>query len=67
MADTLKVIELLAESNKGWEHAVETAVAKAGLTLHNIKSVYVENFSAEVVKNKVTAYRVNVKISFLLD
>ena len=63
----VKVIEILAQSEKGWEDAVNEAVAEASKTVDNIKSVYVKEFQTEVENNKVTAYRVNCKISFLVQ
>jgi dodecin len=67
MADVLKVIEVLAESPKSWEDATGEALKKASKTLKNIRSIYIENFEAKVDRNKIVAYRVNAKISFLLD
>lgn len=63
----VKVIEILAQSEKGWEDAVNEAVAEASKTVDNIKSVYVKEFQTDVENNKVTAYRVNCKISFLVQ
>lgn len=63
----LKVIEILAKSNKSWEEAVQSAVDDASKSVKNIKSVYVKDLSAEVDNNKVVAYRVNVKITFEVE
>ncbi len=60
----LKVIELLASSPVSWEDATANAVKVAAKTVKEIRSVYVKDHSAVVVKNKITEYRVNVKISF---
>jgi flavin-binding protein dodecin len=63
----LKVIEVLAESDKSWEDAAQQAVSKTVKTVHNVKSIYVENFEATVDNGKLKRYRVNAKISFMLD
>ena len=63
----LKVIELLAESKKSWEDATQNAVTEASKTIRNIRSVYVENLTAEVNKGKITHWRINCKISFEMD
>jgi dodecin len=63
----VKVIEILAQSDKGWEDAVQVAVREAAKTVRNIKSVYVEEFQAVVENDRITSYRVNVKISFGID
>lgn len=67
MANVIKVIEVLAESPKSWEDAANEALKKAGKTLKNIRSIYIKEFEARVDRNKITEYRINAKISFLLD
>ena len=67
MPDMLKVIEVLAESEKSWEDATAEAVKRAAKTLKNIRSIYIENFEAKVEGNRVVRYRVNGKISFVLE
>jgi len=64
----LKVIELLANSDKSWEDAVQNAVAHASKTIRKIRSVNVSNMSVVVGdEGKVTEYRLNVKITFEVD
>jgi dodecin len=60
----LKVIEILASSPVSWEDATASAVKQAAKTVKEIRSVYVQDQSAVVVKNKITEYRVTVKITF---
>lgn len=67
MSNVLKVIEVLAESEKSWEDAAAQAVTRAAKTLHGIKSIYIKNFEAKVENNKITKYRINAHISFQLD
>lgn len=63
----LKVLELLANSTKSWEDAAQQAVTEAGKTLHNIRSVYIQDQSAQVAENKIVEYRVTVKLTFEVD
>ena len=63
----LKVIEVLAESNQSWEDAAKQAIADAAKTVRNIKSIWIENFEATVDGDKITLYRINAKISFILE
>jgi len=63
----LKVIEVLAQSTKSWEDAAQGAVATASKSVRNIKSIYVENLEAAVTNGKIENYRINAKISFVLD
>lgn len=44
----IKVIELLAQSDKSWEDATKVAVEEAARTVRNIKSVYIKDFQALV-------------------
>lgn len=60
----LKVIEILANSNKSWEDAAHQAVAEASKSVKNIKSVYINEQSATVADGKIENYRVNVKVTF---
>ncbi len=60
----LKVIEIMASSPNSWEDATNAAVKTAGKTVKGIRSVYVKDMSAVVEKNKISEYRVNLKISF---
>jgi len=60
----IKVVEIMADSKKSWEDATARAVARAGKSVKNIKSAYVQSQSVVVTNNKVTAYRVNVKVTF---
>ena len=60
----LKVIEILAKSDKSWEDAAQMAVKEASRSVKNIKSVYIKEMSAEVDNNNVVGYRVNAKITF---
>lgn len=67
MPNVVKVIEILAESPKGWEDAAAVAVSKAAETMHGIKSIYIKDFQAEVENNKIVNYRITAKLTFLLD
>ncbi|NJM78775.1 MAG: dodecin domain-containing protein [Flavobacterium sp.] len=63
----LKVIEVLSNSEKSWEDATKKAVEKASKSLKNIRSVYVQDQSAQVKDGVVTEFRVNLKVTFELD
>lgn len=63
----VKVIEILAESKISWEDATKEAVKEVAKTIKNIQSVYVESFQAVVKDNEITKYRVDVKVSFIVE
>ena len=61
-----KVIEVIAEG-KTIELAVDAAVNEASDSVRNIKSIFIEGIQALVDDSKVTKYRVNVKVTFVVD
>lgn len=63
----LKVIEVLAQSDKSWEDAAQNAVKVASESVRDIKSIYIKNMEATVEGNAITEYRINAKVSFLLE
>lgn len=60
----LKVIEILANSNKSWEDAAQNAVTHAAKSVKNIRSVYINEQTAVVSGDQIKEYRVNAKITF---
>ena len=60
----LKVIELMASSEKSWEDAAQSAVKMASKTINGIRSVYIQDMSGVVKGDKIVEYRVNAKVSF---
>ena len=60
----LKVIEILSNSEKSWEDATAKAVKKASESVKNIKSAYVQEQYAVVEGDRVSEYRINLKITF---
>jgi flavin-binding protein dodecin len=67
MASIVKVVELISESPNSWEDAASMAITKASKTIHGIRSLYVKDFEAKVENDKIVAYRVIAKVSFVLD
>jgi hypothetical protein len=62
-----KVIEILAESDISWEEAAKDAVKEATKTVKNIQSVYIKGFQAIVKDNQIDKFRVDAKITFIVD
>ena len=63
----VKVIELLGESEQSWEDATKQVVAEATKTLRGVTSVYIKEFQATVENDRVKNFRVNAKVSFVLE
>ncbi len=62
-----KVIELTAESSESFEDAIRQGVAKAGETVRNIKGAWVKEQQVVVDGGEITAFRVDLKVTFVLD
>ena len=63
----VKVIEVIASSEKSIEDAIQNAVNEVSKTVRNIDSVFVKDIKAHVKDGKVTTYGVITKISFRVD
>ena len=63
----VKVIELLGESGESWEDATRQVLAEATRSLHGVTSVYVKEFQATVENDEVKNFRVNAKVSFVME
>ena len=62
----LKVVEILGDSPNSWEDATAKAIKKASKSINDIRSAFVQSQSVTVKDGKVNAYRVNLKITFLV-
>lgn len=63
----IKVIEVIASSDKGFTEATENAIKEASKTIKNIKSIYIKEMNANVENQKIVSYAVNAKISFEVE
>lgn len=63
----VKVIELVGESTNSWQEAAAAAVAEASKTIHNISGVEIYNFTADVDNGRISHYKANVKVAFVVD
>jgi flavin-binding protein dodecin len=63
----VKVIEVIASSEKSFDDAIRNAVTEVSKTVHNIDSVYVKDFKAHVKNGQLVSYGVICKVSFRVD
>jgi flavin-binding protein dodecin len=61
-----RVTEIIASSDKSFEDAVNAGVKRATKTLKNVKGAWVKSQKVVVEKDKITEYRVNLEITFVL-
>jgi hypothetical protein len=62
-----KIIEISTESPVSFDEAIREGLARASKTIHNIRSAWVKNQSMVVENGKVKEYRVDLKVTFVLD
>ena len=62
-----KVTEISATSTKGFEDAIKSGIARATKTLKNVKGAWVNGQKVEIENGKITSYRVDLKVTFVLE
>jgi len=62
-----KIIEISAESPNSFEEAIQMGISRASVTIKNIKSAWVKEQKVTVENGRVTAYRVDMKVTFVLE
>lgn len=62
-----KIIEINAESEKSFEDAIDKGIKQASTTVRGIKGAWVKGQQVLVNDDKVTTYRVDLKVTFILD
>jgi dodecin len=62
-----KVSEISARSAKSFEDALQIGITRAAKTLRNLNAAWVKEQSVVVENGKITAYQVNLAVTFTLD
>lgn len=62
-----KIIEITAQSSESFEDAIRQGIAKASETVHNIEGAWVKEQKVVVTDGNITGYRVDLKVTFVLD
>ena len=62
-----KVVEISAQSPDGFEDAIRQGIAKAKETVRNITGAWVKEQTVAVKDGEIAGYRVDLKVTFLLD
>lgn len=62
-----RVTEMSAISDQSFEDAVNMAVNRATSTLRNVESAWVKDMNVEIQDNRITGYKVNLDITFVLE
>jgi len=62
-----KVTEITATSSKSFEEAIKGGISRATKTLKNVKGAWIKGFKVEIENDKVRTYRVDMKVTFVLE
>lgn len=62
-----KVTEITASSDKSFEDAVKTGIKRASKTLKGITGAWIAEQKVRIKDNKITAYLVTMRVTFLLE
>ncbi len=62
-----RIVEISSTSDKSFEDAVVQGIARASKTIREIKSAWVKEQEVTVQNNKIAAYKVILKVTFVLE
>ena len=63
----MKSEQILAESSRSFEDAIQTAVSRFSKTVRGLRSANVNNLSTKIENGKIVSYRVNLQITFEVE
>jgi flavin-binding protein dodecin len=62
-----RVTEITASSSKSFEDAVHLGIKRASKTLKNVTGAWIRDQKVVAENGKIVQYRVNMKVTFLLE
>ena len=62
-----RVVEISSTSEKGFEDAIQQGIARASKTLRGIRGAWVKEQEVSVQADKIVAYEVILKVTFVLE
>ena len=61
-----RVTEIASSSPTSFEDAIQSGIERASKTLHNVEGAWIQEQKVVVENGRVVAYRVNMKVTFIL-
>jgi flavin-binding protein dodecin len=61
------ISEISATSEKSFEDAIQQGIARATKTLRHVRSAWVKEQEVQVEADRITAYKVVLKVTFVLE
>jgi flavin-binding protein dodecin len=62
-----RIVELSAISDKGFEDAINQAVARATKTLRGVEGCWVKDMNVMIEDGNIVGYKANVAVTFVLE
>jgi dodecin len=62
-----RISEISSTSEKSFEDAVQQGIQRATATLRNVRSAWIKEQEVQVEGNRITAYKVIMKVTFVLE
>jgi flavin-binding protein dodecin len=62
-----RIVEISATSTTSFEHAIQSGIDRATETLRQVKSAWIKDQRVEVQGSRITAYQVNLLVTFVLE
>jgi flavin-binding protein dodecin len=62
-----RITEISSTSSEGFDDAIRQGIARASKTLRQVKSAWIKEQRVEVTDGRITAYQVNLLVTFILE
>lgn len=62
-----RITELTSSSTKSFDDALQMGIKRATQTLKNVSGAWVQDQEVVVADNKITEYRLRLKVTFILN
>jgi flavin-binding protein dodecin len=62
-----RITELSAVSEKGFEDAINQAIARATQTLRGVEGAWVKDMNVMIEDGSIVGYKVNLAVTFVLE
>ena len=62
-----RVTEISSTSDVSFEDAIKQGISRAAKTLRNVKGAWIKEQQIDIEGDRITRYRVNLLITFVLD
>jgi flavin-binding protein dodecin len=63
----VKIIDLIGESEKGWEEALRNLISEAQRTLRGITRIGVKELDVRMADDRIEVFRVRAEVSFRIE